>query len=186
MALGAGQGPELGADHPALGIRGAIITAVDLLRGLGIYAGLDVLRVPGVTGYYDTDYEAKGRYAVEALEEGFDFVLVHVEAPDEAGHQGDIAEKVKAIESFDRHVVGTILNRMNSWEDWSVMVLPDHATPICVRTHTEEPVPFAVLSSRNDRGTGGRFSEEEAGRRGLQLEDGRQLLGRFLLGSPRV
>jgi 2,3-bisphosphoglycerate-independent phosphoglycerate mutase len=183
---GQGKAPSLEPITRRWGIRGAIITAVDLLRGLGIYAGLDVLRVPGVTGYYDTDYEAKGRYAVEALEEGFDFVLVHVEAPDEAGHQGDIAEKVKAIESFDRHVVGTILNRMNSWEDWSVMVLPDHATPICVRTHTEEPVPFAVLSSRNDRGTGGRFSEEEAGRRGLQLEDGRQLLGRFLLGSPRV
>lgn len=181
---GQGKAPTMEPITRRWGIRGAIITAVDLLKGLGIYAGLEVIKVPGATGYYDTDYEAKGRCALKALEDDFDFVLVHVEAPDEAGHQGDVAEKIRAIESFDKYVVGVVLDGIRRWSDWSVMVLPDHATPISVKTHTEEPVPFAVLSSRSNPGAGMRFDEEDARRHGVHVEDGRELLGRFVFSRP--
>jgi 2,3-bisphosphoglycerate-independent phosphoglycerate mutase len=180
---GQGRAPRLEPITGRWGFRGAIITAVDLLKGLGIYAGLRVLEVPGATGYYDTDYGAKGRYALDALEKGDDFVFVHVEAPDEAGHQGSVEEKVRAIEAFDREVVGRVLEGIRKWEEWAVLVLPDHATPISLKTHSEEPVPFAVLSSRGERGGGDRFDEPEAERGGFLLENGGELLGRFLQGS---
>ncbi len=180
---GQGRAPSIEPVTRRWGIRGAIITAVDLLKGLGIYAGLEVVEVPGATGYYDTDYEAKGRHALKALEEDFDFVLVHVEAPDEAGHQGDVGEKIRAIESFDKYVVGVVLDGIRRWSDWSVLVLPDHATPISVKTHTEEPVPFAVLSSRGNPGGGMSFDEEDARRRGVHVEDGRDLLERFVFSA---
>mgnify|MGYP005835425545 CR=1 FL=1 len=189
---GQGKAPRMEPITRRWGIRGAIITAVDLLKGLGIYAGLEMVEVPGATGYYDTDYEAKGRCALEALQGGFDFVLVHVEAPDEAGHQGDLAEKIRAIESFDEHVVGVILDGIRRWGDWSVLILPDHATPISVKTHTEEPVPFALLSSRGNPRGGMRFNEEDARRSGIFVEDGSNLLDRFLFSRadrdrpPRV
>jgi len=180
---GQGRAPRLRPITEQWGIKGAIITAVDLLRGLGLYAGLRVVEVPGATGYYDTDYEAKGKYALRALEEGCDLVFVHVEAPDEAGHQGSAEEKIRAIESFDEKVVGKVLHGIRRLGEWAVLVLPDHATPIQVRTHTEEPVPFTVLSSRGERTAGERFEEEEASRFGVHLDDGRGLLGRFLTGN---
>jgi 2,3-bisphosphoglycerate-independent phosphoglycerate mutase len=128
------------------GITGAMISAVDLLKGLAIYAGLDVIEVPGATGYLDTNYAGKADYAVKALED-HDFVYVHVEAPDEAGHEGDVEAKVQAIEDFDEMVVGRILDRCS---DYVIMVLPDHPTPIPLRTHTADPVPFAIYGRGAD------------------------------------
>ena len=124
--------------------RGAVISAVDLIRGIGVYAGLKVLHVEGATGLYDTNYEGKAQAALEALKEN-DFVYLHIEASDEAGHEGDVALKVKTIENLDRREVGPIYEAVKQWkEPVAIAVLPDHPTPCAVRTHTNQPVPFLI------------------------------------------
>ncbi len=125
------------------GVEGTVIAAVDLIKGIGKLIGLRVVNVPGATGYYDTNYDAKAFSAIEALEKG-DFVLVHVEAADEAGHNADILQKIAAIERFDAKIVGSVVAKLEELKDYRVMVMPDHYTPISVRDHTPEPVPFAV------------------------------------------
>lgn len=179
---GQGRRPRLEPVAKRLGIRGAMITAVDLLKGLALYAGLRILDVPGATGDLNTDYGAKGRYAVEALREGEDLVFVHVEAPDEASHQGSVEEKIKAIERLDEEVVGQILLGLKEWEDWRILVLPDHATPIDIKTHSAEPVPFALAGWKVQRAGGERFHEEEARRGASSVLDGRELLERLVKG----
>ena len=124
--------------------RGAVISAVDLICGIGVYAGLKVLHVEGATGLYDTNYEGKAQAALEALKEN-DFVYLHIEASDEAGHEGDVALKVKTIENLDRRAVGPIYEAVKQWkEPVAIAVLPDHPTPCAVRTHTNQPVPFLI------------------------------------------
>ena len=124
--------------------RGAVVSAVDLIRGIGVYAGLKVLHVEGATGLYDTNYEGKAQAALEALKEN-DFVYLHIEASDEAGHEGDVALKVKTIENLDRRAVGPIYEAVKQWkEPVAIAVLPDHPTPCAVRTHTNQPVPFLI------------------------------------------
>lgn len=140
---GQGVKPDMPPFKDLYGVTGAIISAVDLIKGTGRTIGLEVINVPGATGYYDTNYKGKGEYALKALE-GRDFVFVHVEAPDEAGHNGDIREKITAIENFDKFVVGTIWEEFKKREDFRMMVLPDHATPISIRTHAIDPIPFAI------------------------------------------
>ncbi len=127
-------------------LKGAIISAVDLTKGLGICAGFTVVPVKGATGYLDTNYIGKARAALRALET-VDIVYLHVEAPDEAGHNGDIRAKIKAIEDFDSKVVGTVLRGIKKFKDYSILLLPDHYTPISVKTHTDDPVPFAIYRS---------------------------------------
>ncbi|MGD0535614.1 MAG: cofactor-independent phosphoglycerate mutase [Methanoregula sp.] len=134
--------------------KGGMISAVDLLNGIACCAGMEIITVPGATGYFDTDYMAKARYALDAIKH-LDFVYVHIEAPDEAGHLGSIEEKVRAIENVDR-VVGAIREEF----DGIVAVLPDHPTPIRIRTHSREPVPFVVTGKGTDKLT--HFSEKEA------------------------
>ncbi len=153
--------PWSGGSRPALplfkeryGKSGGMISAVDLLNGIGRCAGMEIIRVPGATGYLDTDYDAKAKYALDAIRH-LDFLYLHVEAPDEAGHLGSIAEKVKAIEKVDG-LVGTILDSF----DGVVAVLPDHPTPIRVKTHTRSPVPFIVRGKGKDATA--RFTEREA------------------------
>ncbi len=126
------------------GIKGAVISAVDLVRGIGIYAGLDIINVPGSTGYYDTNYEGKADYALKALK-NHDLVFIHVEAPDEAGHSGDYEQKIQCIEDLDKRLIGRLMNGLDL-QHYSLAVLPDHATPIRVRTHTNDPVPFTIKS----------------------------------------
>lgn len=124
--------------------RGAVISAVDLIRGIGVYAGLKVLHVEGATGLYDTNYEGKAQAALEALKEN-DFVYLHIEASDEAGHEGDVSLKIKTIENLDRRAVGPIYEAVKQWEEpVAIAVLPDHPTPCAVRTHTNQPVPFLI------------------------------------------
>ena len=124
--------------------RGAVISAVDLIRGIGVYAGLKVLHVEGTTGLYDTNYEGKAQAALEALKEN-DFVYLHIEASDEAGHEGDVALKIKTIENLDRRAVGPIYEAVKQWDEpVAIAVLPDHPTPCAVRTHTNQPVPFLI------------------------------------------
>ncbi|MDD2474082.1 MULTISPECIES: cofactor-independent phosphoglycerate mutase [unclassified Methanoculleus] len=153
--------PWSGGTRPSLtpflekyGLSGGMISAVDLLNGIARLAGMEVIRVPGATGFLDTDYEAKARYAVDALDR-LDFVYMHVEAPDEAGHMGSVEEKVRAIERLDE-AVGIILDR----PDTTVAVLPDHPTPVRCKTHTADPIPFAILGKGRDNVCA--FSEREA------------------------
>jgi len=178
---GQGHAPQLEAFEKKTGLRGAMISAVDLLRGIGVYAGLEVIRVPGATGYFDTDYEAKAQYALSVIKD-VDLIYVHVEAPDEAGHAGLLDEKISAIEAFDAMVVGKVLDGMKGFPEFRIMVTTDHYTPISVRTHTTEPVPFAIcgtgISTPQD-GSGG-FSEENAGAQGLFVADGYKLIERLI------
>ena len=148
-----GKRPQMRSFKEMTGLSGGIISAVDLLNGIGVYAGMEIIRVPGATGFIDTDYQAKARYAIRALER-LDFLFIHVEAPDEAGHMGSIEEKVKAIERVDE-MIGTIMKEF----DGRIAVLPDHPTPVRIKTHTAEPVPFAILGKDKDSTT--RFSEKE-------------------------
>lgn len=140
---GGGNKPALPSFKQKYGLNAAVISAVDLVKGIGIYAGMEIINVPGATGLYDTNYEGKADAALKALEEN-DLVFVHVEAPDEAGHERDYNLKIKAIEDFDKKVVGRILNGLK--EPYAIAVLPDHATPIRIGTHTRDPVPFAIRS----------------------------------------
>ena len=179
---GQGRTPEIVSFEEKTGPKGAIISAVDLLRGIGVYAGLDVIRVPGATGYFDTDYEAKARYALEAIK-NVDLVYVHVEAPDEAGHAGLLDQKIAAIEAFDAKVVGNVLNGLTALPAYRVLVTTDHNTPLSVRTHTTEPVPFAIggtgVAGPPDKSTSG-FSEKSAQGRAVGVLEGYRLLSHFL------
>ena len=180
---GQGRKPSLPSFKEKYGVDGALVSAVDLARGLGLYIGLEILQVPGITGYLDTNYAGKAEHSLEALER-VDFVYVHVEAPDEAGHSGNYEDKIKAIEDFDALVVGTMLRGLKEFEEYRVLLMPDHATPIEVRTHTTEPVPFIIFDSRSVRdNTDASYSEEI-----LDLEDalritrGHDLMEYFIKG----
>jgi 2,3-bisphosphoglycerate-independent phosphoglycerate mutase len=164
-------------------LEGALVSAVDLMRGIGIYAGFKILDVPGITGYLDTNYVGKAEAAIEALKR-VDFAYIHVEAPDEAGHSGSYTDKIKAIEDFDAFVVGTVLKGMESIDKYRILVMPDHATPIEVRTHTDEPVPFVIYDNSIKRENKGiAFDESITERDGiLVFEEGYKLMDYFIKG----
>lgn len=158
---GQGRPPRLATLPERFGIRGVVISAVDLINGLGRLVGLEVVRVPGATGYLDSNLPGKAEAALAALT-GCDLAYVHVEAPDEAGHEGSLAKKIQAIELFDAKVVGPILAGLPGLGPHRILVLPDHATPLAVRTHTREPVPFVLYDSRGEHSFARGFSEAEA------------------------
>ncbi len=182
---GQGVTPRMPSFKDCFGIEGSVISAVDLLNGIAKLVGLDLVDVPGATGYYDTNYEGKGAYAIKSLEDK-DFVLVHVEAPDEAGHNGDLDQKIRAIESFDRLVVGPLLRRLGEAPHFRLMVLPDHPTPIRLRTHTGDPVPFAWCGLGIPGSGVQGFSEREAAGSRLRVDEGHTLMGRFIRGKKLV
>jgi 2,3-bisphosphoglycerate-independent phosphoglycerate mutase len=157
-----GRAPQLTAFSKLRGVTGAVISAVDVVRGLGVLSGLEIINVPGATGYFDTNYAGKGKAAIEALNR-HDFVWVHVESPDEAGHAGSIDEKIRGIENFDRHVVGTIIDEMKSLDDYRLLCAPDHKTPISTRGHEIGPVPFLLYDSRQPIMGGGKLPYDERG-----------------------
>jgi 2,3-bisphosphoglycerate-independent phosphoglycerate mutase len=177
---GQGKAPRMKPLTEKYKISGAIISAVDLLRGIGVYAGLEAVRVPGATGYIDTDYLGKARKALEILKDR-DFVFVHVEAPDEMGHEGNAEGKIKAIEEFDEKVVGTVMNGLQGEVSYRLMVLSDHPTPVSRKTHVNDPSPFAVLSSDGDNlRNGDSFSEKVAQKTGILVLPGFMLMEHFL------
>ncbi|MEW6714654.1 MAG: cofactor-independent phosphoglycerate mutase [Nitrospirota bacterium] len=167
-------------------LKGALISAVDLTKGLGICAGFDVLTVKGATGYIDTNYAGKADAALKTLDK-HDFVYVHVEAPDEAGHNGDIKNKVKAIEDFDSKVVGRIMKGMKRFKEYSILLMPDHATPIRAMTHTDEPVPFVIYrnmkTEKRGKGKSSSYSEYICRMKDiLVFEKGHELMDYFIGG----
>jgi 2,3-bisphosphoglycerate-independent phosphoglycerate mutase len=172
---GQGKAPDMPLFKDMYGVSGSIISAVDLLKGIGKYAGLNIIDVPGATGYLDTNFSGKAQYALESLKDN-DFVLVHVEAPDEAGHMGNLEAKLKAISDFDEKVVGGMLNELGGFGDYKIMVLPDHPTPISIRTHTRDPVPFAVYSSTESADYVDRFDEFAAKDGIFGLVEGHRLM----------
>jgi 2,3-bisphosphoglycerate-independent phosphoglycerate mutase len=178
---GEGQQPSLASFHSRWGLRGAVITAVDLVRGIALLVGWDVIAVEGATGYYDTNYAGKGRAAIEALKD-HDLVVVHVEAPDEAGHNGDAREKVRALEAVDREIVGPLLSALEALaEPWRILVSPDHETPLELRTHDRRPVPFAMMGAGlAPARPGPPFTEAEARTTGMHVAVGHELMEYFL------
>ena len=146
---GQGTMPDMPNMEEDYGLKGAVITGVDLIKGLGVCTGCTNIDVPGATAFFDTDYKAKGKYAVNALKD-YDIVIVHIEAPDEAGHAKNLEEKVKAIERIDEDILAPLMEALPEYGDFKIAVLPDHPTPINVGTHTRDMVPLAVYSSNGE------------------------------------
>ncbi|QOX79459.1 cofactor-independent phosphoglycerate mutase [Trichlorobacter lovleyi] len=173
---GHGKSPVLQPYQEKFGLSGAVISAVDLMKGIGLCAGLEVINVPGATGYIDTNYTGKAEAALAALER-LDFVYVHVEAPDEASHSGNLQHKIKAIEDFDQLVVGTVLAGAERFADLRILCCPDHPTPVQKMTHTSDPVPFVIYRPGQECGNGAAaYDEAQAKATGLFLAEGHGLM----------
>lgn len=178
---GQGRKPHLHSFEQKYGISGAVISAVDLIKGLGICAGLEPVYLPGATGTIDTDFRGKAIKALEKLQEGLEFVFVHVEAPDEAGHQGDLETKIKAIEEIDEKVVGEALQGLQDFDRSKFMFLSDHPTPLELRTHTAEPVPYCIYKgAAAAANTSVSAYSEEAAQKGPYFPHGHLLMDYFL------
>lgn len=176
---GQGKPPRMKTLRERFGIEGSVVAAVDLMKGIGTYAGLSAVQVPGATGYLDTNYEGKVQAALSVLKEK-DFVFVHVEAPDEASHSGMLDLKRRAIEEYDEKVVGPLLKGLEQFPHWRILLLPDHHTPLSTRAHAPDPVPFILLDSRQwdptHRQNSSAFSEEEARASGVMIEDATKMI----------
>lgn len=182
---GEGKLPSMPTLYEQYGITGGLISAVDLLKGLGVNAGLDIINIPGATGYIDTNYQGKADAALKCLEDK-DFVFVHVEAPDEAGHQGILADKLQAIEDFDAKITAPIIQGLREkGEEFRVIATMDHYTPLSLRTHIDNPVPVILYDSReNEQGCGLTFSEKNGDKKGAEpngtLPDGETMMKKLL------
>lgn len=174
---GQGTQPDLPRFEDAYGADAALTTAVDLVRGLGVLAGIEVVEVEGATGWYDTDYEGKRDACLDTLADGADLFLLHVEATDEAGHAGDLEEKVRALENWDRRILAGLVPGLDSLGPWRLLLLPDHPTPVARKTHTMDPVPWLLVDSARP-GPGGVYSEP--GTAGAAPVPGHSLMGRLL------
>lgn len=175
---GQGTRPKLPPFEEKFGLRGGIISAVDLVCGIGRLAGLEIIDVPGITGYYDTNYLGKAEYALASLKKN-DFVYIHIEAPDEAGHNGDLDAKISSIEKIDKEIIGTILKHFGRYEDVRILVLPDHPTPVELRTHTSDPVCFVMYGKDIAADAAPRLTESSAKEKGLKFTSGEALLKKF-------
>lgn len=177
---GEGTKPEIGNFEEKYGISGAVITAVPLIQGLANGAGLQNIEVEGATGEYDTNYKGKGEAAIKAFKDGAPFVFTHVEAPDECGHDADIKLKISAIERIDAEILGPVKVYLDSTgEAYKILVMPDHATPIALRTHVIDPVPYVIYTS-GVIGNGEAYNEENAKKTGRYIEYGHDLMQHFL------
>ena len=179
---GEGTRPAIPNFKEMFGLKGSVISAVDLIKGIGITAGLDVINVEGATGNITTNFANKGKAALKSLvENGNDYVYIHVEAPDECGHRGEIDNKVKSIEFIDRDIVGPLTKGLEeAGEDYTIMVLPDHPTPISTKTHARDAVPFIIYRSNEPVEGIDTFSEEAAAKTGLYIPNGPELSRLFL------
>ena len=179
---GAGTRPALKSFEEKTGKRGVMISAVDLLKGIAVGTGMDNISVEGANGGLHTNYEGKARAALDVLlNQGYDFAYVHVEAPDEMGHQGLVAEKVQAIENIDKYIVKTLIEELDkSGEDYRILVLPDHPTPIRIRTHSSGPIPYLLYDSRKALGSQASYSEETASQNQIVWKDGYKLMDHLL------
>ena len=158
-----------------------MISAVDLLKGIGKFSNMNVVNVEGATGYIDTNFKGKADAAINAFKNGSDFVYIHMEAPDECGHRGELNNKIKSIELIDKLVIGPVVEYLKSInEDFKVLVTPDHATPLAVRTHTNDPIPFMIYDSRKKYSGVLNLSEREAKTTNIFIEPGYILMDKFI------
>jgi len=178
---GEGTKPQLSLFSEKYGLSGTMISAVDLLKGIGAGTGMDVIEVEGATGNIDTNFDGKASAAIEALKNGTDFVYIHMEAPDECGHHGDLKDKIRAIELIDEKVVGPVTEYLkSSGEDFKILITPDHPTPISLKTHVHDAIPFVIYDSRNTTNANVSYNEENAKNAGLYIAPGHLLMKRFL------
>ncbi|MBR3144698.1 MAG: cofactor-independent phosphoglycerate mutase [Clostridia bacterium] len=174
---GEGTKPDVANFKEKNGISGSVISAVDLLKGIGKCAGMETPEVEGATGYIDTNFEGKAAAAIDSFKRGIDLVYLHFEAPDECGHRGQPENKVKAIEYIDRRALKTILEYLNaSGEDYRILVMPDHPTPLDIMTHSSDPVPFMIYDSRKEENGVSLFDEENAAKTGIFIEHGPDIM----------
>ena len=176
---GEGVKASLSPFEQKYGLKGSMISAVDLLKGIGKFAGMNVVHVDGATGYIDTNFEGKAQAAIDELAKGQDFVYIHVEAPDECGHRHEIENKVKSLELIDEKILGPVLNALEQYDDYKVMILPDHPTPLDLMTHTNDPVPFMIYK-KSTPAAGGTYSEEGAKESGIFIENGPKIMEYFI------
>ena len=179
---GAGKKPALTSFEELTGKKGVMISAVDLLKGIAVGAGMDRVLVEGANGGLHTNYEGKAKAAVRALvDEKYDFAYIHIEAPDEMGHQGSIQDKITAIENIDEKVLRVLIEGLDhAGEDYRILILPDHPTPIEVRTHTGDPVPYLLYDSTTKEEGMEAYNEKTAARTGNTWDDGYRLIGHLL------
>jgi len=178
---GEGTKPLLDNFSEKFGKKGSMISAVDLLKGIAICAGMNSVDVEGATGYLDTNFDGKCKAAIEEFKKGTDLVYIHVEAPDECGHRGEIENKVKAIEMIDEHILAPVVEFLRGYDDFAVLVCPDHPTPLSIRTHTSTPVPYLIYDSKNEIDSGVKvFCEKEARETGNYIEKGFTMMNYFL------
>lgn len=181
---GDGRKPSIPLFSEKYDVKGTIISAVDLLKGIGKCAGMNSVDVEGATGNINTNFRGKGQAVLDELKAGADFVYVHVEAPDESGHRYEIDNKVKSIEMIDKYIAGPVLEGLKQYEDYSILVLPDHPTPLSLRTHTSEPVPYILYRSCNETASGVQgYDEQQAAATGMYIEEGYKLMDRFIKGK---
>lgn len=179
---GEGKRPNLENFKEKFGLSGSVVSAVDLIRGIGRLSGMSVAEVEGATGYIDTNFDGKAAAAMSEFDRGQDFVFIHLEAPDECGHRGETANKVKAIELIDSKILRPVTEHLRALgEHFRVLVMPDHPTPLAIKTHSPEPVPFMIYDSEKEC-AGCDFSEENAEKSGLFIADSRELMPRFIHG----
>ena len=180
-AWGAGTKPMLDDFKEKYGVHGTMISAVDLLKGIGFGSGMDVVEVEGATGNLDTNFDGKAQAAIDALKNGTEFVYIHMEAPDECGHHGDLEGKIKSIELIDEKVVGPVVAYLKSTgEAFRILVTPDHPTPIKLKTHVHDAIPFVIYDSERENSTELSYNETNAKSTGLFIEPGYKLMERFL------
>lgn len=177
---GEGVRPALPTFQEKYGLSGAVVAAVDLVKGLGICAGLDPIRVEGATGAIATNFAGKTEAALKALKTGYDYVYLHIESPDEAGHQGSVDRKIWSIEQIDQQVIGMVWDELQAFDDICILVMPDHPTPIRTRTHSREPVPYLLYDSRDPNSQGWDRFDESTARRGLFINEGHLLMDYLL------
>jgi 2,3-bisphosphoglycerate-independent phosphoglycerate mutase len=177
---GEGVRKELAPFSEKYGLKGSMISAVDLLKGIGKFSGMNVVEVEGATGYIDTNFAGKAAAAIKELKDGQDFVYVHMEAPDECGHRHEIENKKKSLEIIDKVVLGPILEALDEYDDYKLMILPDHPTPLALRTHTNDPVPFLIYQKSKDVDGVDEFTEETAKSTGKFIETGHDIMNYFI------
>ncbi|MCD8095556.1 MAG: cofactor-independent phosphoglycerate mutase [Ruminococcus sp.] len=177
---GEGVCKPLTAFSEKYGLKGSMISAVDLLKGIGKFSGMNVVNVEGATGYIDTNFEGKAQACIDELANGQDFVYVHIEAPDECGHRYEIENKKRAIELIDEKILTPVVKALESYDDYKILVCPDHPTPLSLRTHTNDPIPFMIYHKKGEVDGVERFSEETAKSTGLFIDKGHVLMDKFL------
>lgn len=177
---GEGVRKPLTAFSEKYGLKGSMISAVDLLKGIGKFSGMDVIDVSGATGYIDTNFDGKAKAAIAEFKRGQDFVYIHVEAPDECGHRHEIENKVKSLELIDEKILKPLIDELETYDDYKILIMPDHATPLALKTHTNDPVPFMIYHKNGETEGVESFSEKTAAQTGIFVENGFDIMGKLV------